>query len=75
MANWDFFCKKGAFLSKPKDFEVDFVMRFDFSLVFELDLCLRYDWLLILVAVCMFFCLALPKSEKVEAFLFSLVAF
>ena len=43
MANWDFFCKKGTFLSRPKDFEVDFVMRFEFLLVFELDLSLRYD--------------------------------
>ena len=43
MANWDFFCKKGTFLSRPKDFEVDFVMRFEILLDFGLDLSLRYD--------------------------------
>ena len=43
MANYDFFCVKGTFLSIPEDFDVDFVMRFEFLLAFEQDLYLRND--------------------------------
>lgn len=43
MANCDFFCVKGTFLSIPEDFDVDFVMRFEFLLAFEQDLYLRND--------------------------------
>ena len=43
VANCDFFCLKGTFLSIPEDFDVDFVMRFEFLLAFEQDLYLRND--------------------------------
>ena len=66
---------KGTFLSGREDFDADFVMRFEFLLVFEQDLYLRYDWLLILGAVLMFLFLVLVKSEKVGVLLSSCEAF